>query len=134
MATYGYPDLKIEVDDSGSQARDVSAYVTSINGANIETILQEITAAGDDQEAWVDVVFKRMEPLTLAGPHDDAALSLFAITRDALGDTRTVLITIGGSVTIGAEMIIQNNNIGFTLKAKHEYSVTLQPTGAITIA
>lgn len=134
MATYGYPDLKIEVDDSGSAARDVSKYVTSINGANIETILQEITAAGDDQEAWVDVVFQRMEALTLAGPHDDTALGLFAITRDALGSTRTVKITIGGSVTISAEMIIQTNNIGFSLKAKHEYSVTLQPTGAITVA
>ena len=134
MATDGFPDRKIEVDESGPQARDVSAYVTSINGANSETILQEITAAGDDQEAWVDVVFQRMEALTLAGPHNDAANSLFAITRDALGSTRTVLITIGGSVTISAEMIIQNNNIGFSLKAKHEYSVTLQPTGTLTIA
>ena len=134
MAQYGYPDLKIEVDDSGSQARDVSLFVTSINGVNIEEILQEITAAGDAQERWIAITFQRMEPLVLGGPHDDAALSLFAITRDALGDTRTVKVTIGGSVTIEAEMIIQTNNIGFTLKAKHEYSVTLQPTGTITVA
>ena len=119
---------------SGGALGNISAYVTEISDRSIEAILEEITAAGDDQEAWVDVVFQRMEALTLAGPHNDAANSLFAITRDALGSTRTVKITIGGSVTIEAEMIIQTNNIGFSLKAKHAYSVTLQPTGTITVA
>ena len=134
MATYGFPDLKIELDDVASAAKDISAYVTSINGANIETILQEITAAGDDQERWVDVVFQRMEEIVLAGPHDDTADGLWSITRDALGNQRTLLITIGGSVTIGCEVLIRTNNLGFTVKAKDEYSVTLQPTGAITVA
>ena len=28
MAIFGYPDLKIELDDSGGTLRDISAYVT----------------------------------------------------------------------------------------------------------
>lgn len=135
MALFGFPKLKIELDNVGSAAQDISAYVTTINGYTVEQILEELSAAGDATDRWAAVGFEQKSEIVLAGPYDDTANKLVAITKDVEGSTRTFKLTfdVGTDAdTRQVEAIIRTTSRNPARAAFTQYEVTLRPTGAVT--
>lgn len=138
MGLFGFPDLKIELDDNtGGTLQDISAYVTEISGWSKEQIIQEITAAGDSDDRWANVGITRKGEIVLTGPYDDTANKLVDITKVAsdLGQTRTLQLTFDGATAADVETveaIIMKVERNPSRDALHNYSVTLRPTGAVT--
>ena len=136
MATYGYADLKIEFDNAAAGVVDMSAYITSVNGDEIEAILEEITAAGDDFARWATTAFKRMAEVTLGGPFDDTASTGPDVIFNAIGNTttRTLKFTYGGTKTLTVETIIKAYRVNMAPAELSKFEVVLQPTGTFTLA
>ena len=135
MALRGYPALKIEIDASvGGGLTDISAYVTEINGFTVEQVLEEISAAGDATDRWAAVGFEQKAEITLAGPYDDQADSLVAITLDGEGSTRTLKFTFDAGATDvrQVECIIRTSGRAPSRGAFTKYELALRPTGAVT--
>jgi len=135
MGIFGYPDLKIELDDSGSTARDISAYVTSMSGWEQEDQVEETTGADAAVDAHASVGLVKKSEVTLAGPYDDTANGLVAITKGAQGNTRTFKLTWDGATAADVqtvEAIIKKVSRNPARDALTQYEVILQPTGAIT--
>lgn len=135
MAIKGFPALKIELDDEGGVARDVSAYTTHINGWTKEQILEELTAAGDDDERWGIVGLSKAEPVVLTGPYDDAANSLYDTSMIQWATARTLTLTFdmaGAADVQNVETYIESVEIKGERGKLHSVIVTLQPTGAVT--
>ncbi len=136
MATFGFPALKIELDDNtGAAFQDISAYVTTINGYTPEQILEDISAAGDDDERWAVVGFNRLEPIVLTGPYDNTADGLWDVTRDTLATARRIKFTFdmpGAADTKQVATFIRSSSYKPERAKLHAVEVTLQPTGAVT--
>ena len=134
MGLEGFPDLKIELDNASDVLKDISAFVTEINGYTVEQILEELTAAGDATDRWAAVGFEQKSEIVLSGPYDDQADSLVTITLDGEGNTRTLKLTFdaGASDTRQVETIIRTIERAPSRGAFHKYTVTLRPTGAVT--
>lgn len=135
---HGFPDLKIELDGaSGGSLTNISAFVTEISGWSKEAIVQEITAAGDDDDRWAFVGIRKKAEITLTGPYDDVSDGLVAITKahSALGETRTLQLTFDGTGATDVETvecIIIRVERSSARDQLHNYMVTLRPTGDIT--
>ncbi len=134
MARYGYPDLTITVDDSGDSPQDMSAYITDDSAAEIEAILEEITAAGDTDEAHAAVGLSRMAEITFGGPYDDTAITGPDVVFKGIGDTRTVKFTWGSTKTTQVEAIIKSYKRIVSKGKLTRFVAVLQPTGAVTEA
>ena len=134
MGLEGFPDLTIELDNAGDQLKDISAYVTEINGYSIEQLLEELSAAGDATDRWAAVGFEQQAEITLAGPYDDQADSLVAITLDGEGSTRTLKLTfdVANSDIRQVECIIRTTGRVPSRGAFTKYELVLRPTGAVT--
>ena len=133
MGLEGFPDLKIELDNASDALKDISAYVTEINGYSVEQILEELSSAGDATDRWGVVGFEQKSEITLAGPYDDQTDSLVAITLDGEGSTRTLKLTFdaGVSDTRQVECIIRTSGRAPSRGAFTKYEVVLRPTGAV---
>jgi hypothetical protein len=134
MAKYGFADLKIEVDNSGGSPIDMSTYITSINGFSIEAILEEITSAGDADERWAAVGVSRAAEIVFGGAFDDTVTTGPDAIFNALGDTREIKFTYGGSKTSTFEAIIRRYDRSPAMGELTKFEVALQPTGAIVEA
>lgn len=139
MARFGFPNLKVELDNSGGALQDISNTVTEINGWSVEAMLQEITAAGDDDDRWAYVGIKKKSEVVLTGPYDDTANKLVAVTKGAEGATRTLKLSFDENLSghaaadvINVEAIIMRVERNPSRDQLHNYSVTLRPTGDIT--
>jgi len=127
MAKYGQDDLTISVGGTA-----MSAYVDTINGADIEALLQQSDTFGD---SWVEQLYtgiKRMEPITLEGFYDDTATTGPDVKFGAgtLGTSVEVIITWGASKTTTVTCIISRYARTPARGELTRYSVTLTPSGA----
>jgi len=135
VARYGYPNLRIDVDDSSGTPQNMSAYITSDCQAEIEAVLEEVTAAGDAAEAWAKVGLSRMAAFSFAGPFDDtASTGPDAVFKGIGAVTRTVKFTWGGSKTTSVEAIIAKYKRIASQGKLTGFEATMQPTGAVTEA
>ena len=134
MAKYGFGDLKIEFDNASDSLVDMSAYITTINGFSIEAVMQEITAAGNADEAWAAVGVNKVSPVTLGGFYDDQATTGPDAIFNAIGNTtsRTLKFTWGGTKTSSVENVIKRYDRKPTRGELIAFEVELQPTGAVT--
>ena len=135
MPLEGFPDLKIEIDDTvGGALKDISAYVTEIGNYTVEEILEELTSAGDSTDRWAATGIEQKSEITLKGPYDDQANSLVALTLDGEGELRTLKLTFdaAASDTRQVECLIKSTERAPTRGAFHGYAITLRPTGAVT--
>ncbi len=130
MALYAFPGLTISLDDELDTLRDISAYVTHINGFTMERILEELTAAGDDDERWTIVGIDKTDPIVLTGPYDDAANGLYDCSWIAWETVRTFRITT--EIARNIEVYIESVEIKVERGKLDSVIVTLQPTGAVT--
>jgi hypothetical protein len=99
MAKYGPNDISIDVDNTGGTPVTMDAYIDEWAGADVEAILEESHTFND---AWVEQLYsgiQRMSPITMSGFYDDTATTGPDAIFNALGETRTVTITWGGSKT-----------------------------------
>lgn len=138
MATFGWPNLTIELDTTeGGSLGDMSAYITEFNGLSPEAVLEEITAAGDTSDRWAAVGLTRKNEITMTGPYDNTTDKLVHATKDAgdLGETRTLKVTYdtgAGADILIVEAIIMRVERNTQRDRLHQYTVTLRPTGAIS--
>ena len=133
MAKYSSADLKIEIDNSGGTPVDLSAYIDTIDGFNMEALTQESTPFGVDAEEHLAVGISRTNPVTVEGFYDDTAASGPDAVLNSIGDTRTLTITWDGdSNSDSVEAIIQTYNRTPTRGELTRFSCTLLPTGAVT--
>ena len=132
MARYGYPNLRIDVDDGAGTPQNMSAYITADSTAEIEAILEEVTAAGAAVEAHAKVGLSRMAEISFGGPYDDTASTGPDVVFKGIGDTRTVKYTWGGTKTTSVEAIIRKYRRIAKRGALTAFEATLQPTGAVT--
>jgi hypothetical protein len=132
MARYGFGDLTVEFDNVGGTLVDMSQYVTQVNGFEKEMLIEEITAAGNDDQAWASVGIGKVSDITLSGPFNDTATTGPHAIFNSRGSTRTLKLTIGGTITQQVECIIQKYAIKPTRNALTQFEVTLKPTGAVT--
>ena len=137
MALHGFPDLKIEIDNTvAGSLTDISLYVTEINGYTVEQVLEEISSAGDATDRWGVVGFEQKSEITLSGPYEDASNSLLNLTMDKEGELRSLKLTFdddGGVLdTRDVECIIKSTSRDASRGAFTKYTVTLRPTGAVS--
>jgi len=132
MARYGFGDLVISFDNAGGSPVDMSAYITSVNGFEKEALVEEVTAAGDNDQAWASVGVSKVSPVTLGGPFNDAATTGAHVIFNSIGSTRTLTITFGGSIVQNVECIIQKYNLKPNQNGLTMFEVLLQPTGAVS--
>ena len=134
MATFGFPNLTITLDDETGGAQNISPYVTHINGLSKEQILEELTAAGDDDERWITVGINLAEPVVLTGPYDDAANSLYDVVAIQWATVRTLTLNFddGGADTQNVETYIESVETIVEQGKLNSVVATLQPTGAVT--
>ncbi len=134
MTKYASPDLVLKLANSGGTLQDMSQYVDTFNGLNVEAKIQEHVPFG---ASWVGQLYagvKQGEPMTWEGFYDDTATTGPDVIFNALGDTRAFEITWGGTKKSSGSVIITNYNRVPTSGEKTRYTVTLTPTGAITEA
>ena len=136
MAKFAFPDLKIELDNSGGSLQDISAYVKTINGWNKERIVEEITGAGDNDDRWAGIGFLQKNEVELAGEYDNTTDGLLDIAKNWSDDSlRTLQLTFDGATALDVEVVecllarVQRNP---SRGAFTQVVVTLRPTGAIT--
>ena len=134
MAKYGPDDFAVSVDDNGGSPVVMTAHVDEFDGMDIEALIEESHAFGT---TWVENLYsgiRKGNPFTLSGFYDDAASTGPDVIFNALGDTRTVTITWGGSKTTEFECIITKYVRTPTRNQSTRYTVTFTPTGAVTEA
>lgn len=139
MARYGFKDLVIEFDSAGLVLQNISQYVLEIGGIKKAAMFEESHAAGD---SWVEQLFaglKKVEPLTIKGFYDDAALPAPDVLFNDIGNeattgggTRTLKLTYGGTKTTSVETFIQDYSRLPVRGELTKFEVTLLPSGAPT--
>ena len=132
MAKYGPDDFAISVDDSGGTPVVMDAHVDDFDGMDIEALIEESHVFGD---AWVAQLYsgiRKGNPFTLGGFYDDTASTGPDAVFNAVGDTRTVTMTWGGSKTTAFECLITKYVRTPTRNVSTRYTVTFTPTGAVT--
>ena len=131
MAKYGSPSLVIEADNAAGTLVDMTQYVDEVNEVNVEALIQESHTFGD---SWVENLYtgvKKGNPVTFSGFYDDTAVSGPDVIFNALGSTREVKITYGGSKYSHFNAIITSYVRTPTRGELTRYSVTYTPTGQI---
>ena len=136
MARYGFPALRIVLEDEVAGDNNISAYVTTINGWKKSQAVEELTAAGDVNERWITVGINMADPVVLTGPYDDAADGLVDTTEDPAfwGTIRTLTLTldmVGAADIQTVECYIESVENKPERGKFHAYTVTLQPTGNV---
>ena len=132
MTLYGFPALTISLDDETPALKDISPFVTTINGWTKEQILEEITAAGNADEVWAVVGLNRVDPVVLGGPYDSVADGLVDVVSITWSMIRTLTLAFGGADTQSVEVYIRKTTNKPERGKLHAFEVELQPTGAVT--
>ena len=136
MSRYGSNAVKVEFDNSGGALTDMSAYVTEIDGFDIEAALEDTTAMGDANITQAATGFKVNNDINLGGFYDDTAATGPDAIFNAPGNTttRTLKVTWGGTKSTAVETVIKKyQRIPSTGKLTR-YKVVLAPSGSVTEA
>lgn len=138
MPKYGANSIVIKIDSTeGGTLADISQYITSINGVEVEAILKESHSFG---KAWFEHLatgMRKMNPVVLGGFYDDTATTgpnaIFVNVQDSPADvSRTLEITWGGTKTTTVEVWIQKYSRQATRNELTQFEAILIPTAAVT--
>ncbi|HXH05852.1 MAG TPA: hypothetical protein VNI83_04605 [Vicinamibacterales bacterium] len=138
MAKYGSSSIVIEFDNAGGTLVNVTQYVTTINGIDVEALMEEGTHPfGASWEEAIPSGVRRMNEITLGGLYDDTATTgpdaIFnAVASSPTVATRTLRITWGGTKTTSVECYIKNYRRTPTRNEVTKFEVVLRPVGAVT--
>jgi len=139
MANYGSANLVFKVDlADGGALVNISNFLRTINGFEVERLLTESTAFGDSWVEHLQTGLRRGNDIEIGGFYDDTAaasgpegLNIAAVTHAV---TRTVEITWGGTKTSTFEVWIQKYSRKPSVGNLTEWSAVLRPSGAVTEA
>jgi hypothetical protein len=134
MAQYGSNNLKVEFADSGATLRDMSSYVRTINGFDVQAILVEGHTFGD---TWVKSLFtniKKAADVVMGGYYNDAASTGPDAVFNAVGASRELKLTWGGTKTSDCTSLILNYKRLPVLNDLTKFEVTVRPSGTVTEA
>lgn len=129
MAKYGSDDFIISAD-----ANNMSNFVDTLNGFDIEALLQESHAFGD---SWVEQFFtgvQRGNEFTVGGFYDDTVTVGPDAIFKAIGTTLAMILTWGGSKTSTFSALVRLYRRIPTRGELTRFEVTLVPTGTVTEA
>jgi hypothetical protein len=132
MAKYGSPDLKIEVDNAGGTLVDLSAYIDDDIKLDIEGLMEELLAYSATWPVQVATGVKKASDINLGGMFDDTATVGPHTILNAVGSTRSVKITWGGSNTSTFEAVIKTYSRKASKGGMTRFEAVLTPTGAVT--
>jgi len=129
MAIYGPADADVSL--AGSSVPDV----TVVGELDKMARTEETTPFGVAPETHAYVGVYGMGPITFEAPYSTTAGDLAPVGDAAgIGGTLAVIITIGGSKTVSFSSIVTNIKRLIQRGALTKYSLTVQPTGAVTEA
>lgn len=130
MATYGFKDVKFQIDDSvGGSLTDLSGALISINGIAIQDTLEEAHTAGDSWVKQLSAGLKRGDNMTLQFFYDDTLVK--PIFVNSVGQARSVEIDTGAD-TLSGEVVIQRVNRIMARGVVTKIEVVLVWDGTIT--
>ena len=141
MANYGQPDFHISIGTASGVAlsalKDISQYVLTINGFDIEAMTQQSDAFGD---SWVERLYtgiKQVGDIQIGGFYDDVAASgphaIMGQTSD-LGADRPFELNFGASDVANGRYVLAKYVRLPKRGALTEYQATLRVTGAVATA
>ncbi len=131
MAKYGSPDLTIEVDNAGGTLVDLSAYIDEDIKLDIEAMMEELLAFGAEWPAQIATGVKKASDINLGGMFDDTVTVGPDAILNAVGDTREVKITWGGSNTSTFDAVIKTYSRKGSKGGMTRFEAVLTPTGAV---
>lgn len=140
MAKYGSNSLVIEFDASeGGSLTDMSQYILSVNGVEVEALMEESHSFGDSWFESLATGLRKMNDVVLEGFFDDTASTgpnvVFNRVQDSPADASSSLkFTWGGTKTTTVEAWVVKYTRIASRGALTRFSVTLRPTGAVTEA
>lgn len=141
MANYSSVNLKLELKDSGGTYRDISNFVRASTLLEIEAMLEESHAYGDDWQEFLSTGFNKWSPFTIDGHYDDASNTPSSLWSK--GATRLMKITWDATPASGApsapaarttiiSVIMTKYKRTVNMEKLHTYTMTLQPVGPPT--
>lgn len=140
MANYGQSSVVVVFDRSdGTTTTAMTAHVQTINGVDVESIMEQSDSFGDSWVEFLPVGLRSAGVVTLEGLYEDTAdtgsNAMFNAPAATVATTqRTLTITFGGSKTFSVECYIQKFSRMLVRGKLHRYSVALRTTGAVTEA
>jgi len=129
--------IKIEYDNAGGTLVDITQYVQSINGFQMESVVEEVHTFGDSWEEYLPVGIGKLAPIEIEGLWDDTADGLVdlmggRVPETPTTNTRTLKITWAGTKTSSVETILQTFETNPERNSLTRCRVVLQPYGTIT--
>ena len=140
MANYGQSSVIVAYDNSGGTPVTMTPYVQTINGVDVESLMEQSDSFGDSWQEFLPVGVRKVSgDIVLEGLYDDTATTgpdaIFNAPAATVATTqRTLTITFGGSKTFAVETYIKKYSRMLVRGKLHRYSVTLQPTSTVTEA
>lgn len=140
MANRGQPDFTITVTTTSATAafRDISQQVDTINGLNLEALLEQSDAFGDSWREFLYTGVKQADDLVIEGFYEDTATAtgvaaIFGNASD-LGAEREVELNFAGagSDVSHFDALVRSWWRGPRRGALTRYRLTLSPSGAVT--
>ncbi len=131
MAKYASPDLTIEVDNSVGAPVDLSQYIDEDIALDIEATMEEFIAYGANWPAQIATGIKKAADINLGGMFDDTATTGPDAILNAVGDTREVTITWGGSNASTFDAVIKSYSRKGSNGGMTRFEAVLTPTGAV---
>lgn len=129
----------VSYDNGAGVPVDITAHVMEINDIEVESLTEEMHSFGKTWEESKPVGIARMADIELSGLYDDAANgpdALFAgrAPETPSSITRTITFTWRSGKTTSVETYLKTYTRSPDRNELTKYSVTLQPTGAVTEA
>lgn len=139
MANSTPAGVKVEYDNAGGSLVDITQYVLTINGVDVESKLEETHTLGDSWEESKPIGVGKVAPVEIGGLYDDTvtvgpdALLANRVPETPASATRTLKITW---IAAGHTTSVETYLIGYTRDADRngltKYKAKFQPTGAVT--
>lgn len=137
MAKYGSASVTVNYDDSGGTARDVTQYITEMNGIEIEAVTDPTHAFGDAWEEHTGTGMSKVGDIQLKGFHDDTATSgphvvFRTLDTSPSATSRTLAIAFGGT---NGTATVETRCIKYKVTGKvgnlSMFEATIRPTGSL---
>jgi len=134
MAKSTPSDIVVSYDDSNGNLQDISQYVQTLGGIEIENLIEETHTFGDAMEESTPVGIGKWGQVEIGGLYDDAAggpndLFNAALPTSPNDPTRTLKVEWGNNHSTSVETILIKYTRQPDRSALTKFSATLQPVG-----
>ena len=137
MAKSTPADIVVSYDASNGSLIDISQYVQTLGGIELENLIEETHTFGDSYEESTPVGIARWAQIEVGGLYDDTSggpndLFNAALPTSPNDATRTFKVEWGGNAATEVETILIKYTRVPDRSALTKFSATLQPVGTPT--